>query len=159
MMLEIMREEGVPGNARIVILHPEPTSRYSAIYISLACLSETPVAYLVPYEEELIPAWVDSYAIGMWDIKKGEWIAGTRLTYRNPSITDDGAGIYTYNRVQMRQLLSTLDVARRNLNVNRGFLAGMASTRDTNITGLWGWYDVVGIEEALAYLGCFDDLR
>ena len=148
----------MPGDAKVVILHAEPTSRYSAVYLSLVCLGETAAAYLVPYEEELIPAWTDSFSIGMWDIQDG-WIAGTQITYRNPSITEDGAGIYIYNRVQIRQLLSTLDVARRNLNPSRGFLAGMASAKNTNIKGLWGWYDVVGIEEALAYVGCFDNLR
>ena len=157
-MLEIMREERMPGNAKVVILHAEPTSQYSAVYLSLVCLGETAAVYLVPYEEDQVPAWVDSFSIGMWDIQKG-WIDGTKFTYRNPSITEDGAGIYVYNRVQLRQILSTLAVARRNLNPNRGFLAGMFSGQNTDIKGLWGQYDVVGIDEALAYVGCFDGLR
>lgn len=150
--------EGSAGQVKLVTLHPDPTTRYSAVYLSLGCMVGVPVAYIVPYEN-LVPAWADSYAIGLWDIQKGEFAEGTQITYRNPTVTDDGAGFYISNVVQIRQLLGVLDLAHQNRNPNLGFLTGMDSIADTDIVGLWGWYDVDGFNEALAYLGCLDELR
>ena len=153
-----MLGDEIPGQVKAATLHSEPTSRYSAVFLSLVCLDVVPTVYIVRYED-VVPGWVDSYAIGIWDIQQGEWADGQKLSYQNVTITDDRGGIYIINIVQIRQLLGMLAAAQREPNPNRGFIAGMDSSQNTDIVGFWGWFDVTGFDEALTYLGCFDSIR
>ena len=149
--------EQIPGQVKVATLHSEPTSRYGAVYLSLVCLDVVPAAYITPYDSA-VPIWVDGYAIGIWDILKGEWADGNRLNYQNLTVTDDGGSIYILNRVQIRQLLGILAAALEEPNPNRGLIAGMDSSQNTDRVGLGGWFDVTGFEAARTYLGCFEGI-
>ena len=102
---------------------------------------------------------MDTYVLGIWDDRTGEWLDEYSYQYYDPTITLDGSSIYIYNRIQVGQLLSLLKYASRNQNARFAFNAGMYALEDEDEPGFWGEYDVSGLEDALTYLDCFAGVR
>ena len=148
---------GVDGTYKMATLSPDPTSYDNEVYLSLGCINGLTVAYLNHYARA-VPAWVDFYVIGIWDTRASEW-SDQYYSYENPFITLDGASIYLYNPVQVRQVLELLHFADQNRKPHWELNAGMYSIEDESKPGFWGAYDVTGLEDALAYLTCFEGVQ
>lgn len=102
---------------------------------------------------------MDIYRLGMWNNKDRDWEGDRVYTYENPIITLDKGAIYIYNTVQVRQLVGLLRYALQNRDADVVLLAGMYSLADNDRPGLWGEYNVTGLNDALDYLGCFRGIR
>ena len=148
---------GADGNYKIATLFPDPTSLDNEVYLTLGCVNGLAVAYLNHYQAA-VPSWVDFYVIGIWDTRTSEWL-DQYYGYENPFITLDGAAIYIYNPLQVRQVLETLRFADRNRRSNWELSAGMFSLEDDNKPGFWGVYNVDGIDEVLEFLTCYDGIQ
>lgn len=149
--------EGTDGQYKIATLDPDP-DLLNEVTVSLGCIQRLPVAYLTPSVTQ-VPPWVDTYVLGMWDDREKDWLDEHYHRYYDPTITLDGAAIYIHNRIQVSQLLELLEYASRNQSSRYAFNTGMYDLDNDNQTGLWGEYDVSGLENALEYLDCYAAVR
>ena len=119
--------------------------------LSLGCLGNLPIAYLIPYSLE-VPSSVDTYVIGLWDKKEEAWVDGKTQTYRNPILTDDGSSIYITSRAQVRYIAKFMEEASKNQDPELEVGAGMYNSKDGS--GLFGGFNPAGIDDVLQYLTC-----
>ena len=142
---------------KIATLDPDP-ELLAEIILSLGCIDGLPVAYLSPYSGQ-VPSRVDAYMVGIWDSTEREWLDIHYHSYEDPFVTLDGGAIYICNRVQVRQIVNALRFADDQNPSRLAFNTGMYDLSDDNWLGIWGEYDVSGLDDTLAYLDCFRGVR
>ena len=148
-----MKAEGLDENSRFATLDAVPGTWASKVFLTLACVADSRIVYLRPYTLS-VPVEVDTYTIGIWDNSAESWKAGETRRYQDPVLTDDRASIYVNNQAQLSQILSIIQASAQRQNRHQVLSIGMYDADDTG-TGLWGEFDVTGLEDAVAYLGCF----
>ncbi len=139
---------------RRAVLDADPSSWARDVALSLGCIEGLPVAYLIPYSN-VVPSSVNVYVVGIWDDGSSDWVDESYFLYQDPLITEDGAAIYVFNGVQVRQILGVLQEAQENRNPRMELNSGMYNVDDENEPGLWGKHDPAGLDDALSYLECF----
>ena len=145
---------GYDHETYVATLDSDPNSLASKVSLSLACILETRVMYLQPYSF-LVPQDVDTYTVGIWDDATETFVAGAAHTYSDPVLTDDGSAIYIPNNAQINQIMAVIKKADQNQNPNRTLNAGMFTLSSDDDLSFWGVFDVMGLDDALRYLGCF----
>lgn len=138
---------------QVVTLDANPDAELAALSLSLACADGARFGYLSPYSG-FVPARADAYFAGVWNQRKGSLMErGSRL-YFHPALTGDGSEIITESQSQLRRLLRVLGAAARNRNPDLVLVAGIFDSAVDRLEGVWGKFDVTGLDDAMRYLPC-----
>ena len=154
-MTDELKQEGFNWAVVDATLDADLAGRHNDLYLSLVCLDSLKTVYIWTYDV-VVPDDVDAYIVGIWDDSIGEWIDGATHGYYNPTITDDGSGIYIFNQTQTRQILDVIKKADQQRNhPSRAMTVILYSSGDKQGTRLGSSFDPTGWQDAIAYLPCY----
>lgn len=159
-ILDVMEavQPGGEYGAKVATVDADPTHRWSALGLSLICVSEspgawTPAGYLIPYSLA-VPDEATTYSIGIWDGPNSKWIED--IPERQVQTTEDGHAVVIYSRAILRQVVSMLARSEQGLPEGQVMFAGIrVRGGDVNEgNDLMSTFDAAGLEDALDYIGC-----
>ena len=152
------RAQGVIGGDadqfRMASLGPDPGSRDNEVFLTLGCVSSTPLLYVSP-TTLTVPSWMNLVLIGIWDPGLGDWVADRAFFYDSPRITDDGASAFIHLRSQINQMSDALKFTYKNQSKGMYLAVVMADEGAAVSDGYVGRFDVDGLDDAFDYIGCF----
>ena len=141
---------GVEYDVKMASLDADPSKEGDDLSLTLGCLNSLPVGYILPYNLH-IPANVDAYMVGIWDVVRAVWV--DRGRERSVTLTDDGSGAYISNRAVLREIVGFLKKSSSGLPADHG-LSVILFDSDTDGVDYWSEFDAAGVADALRYLGC-----
>ena len=148
---DIAADQGLDSedyNVQVAVLDSDP-QQTSDLAFALACIGPVQAGYVVPYGD--MPANISRYTLAIWDDIAGEFVGN--IVSGAATITDDGLAVYISNRSTLSSAISMLRRAASGaLPRGQVFYVGLNSTRGAI---LGAEFDPDGLEDALAYLGCF----
>ena len=142
------------SDVKVATIDALSDSSIQDLRLSLGCLGDLQIGYLLPYTYS-VPAWVSSHSYGFWDTEAKTWSEDFTEFY-DQVLTDDGGAIYISNRAQLRQIVNKLRTATGPLPRGNVLVAAMWSADSSSQNLLMSDLDPAGLEDALAYLGCFN---
>ena len=152
--LDVVYQDIAPGieyDVKLATLDASPKSAFSDLSLTLGCVNDTPVGYLLPYTL-VVPAGVDTYTVGIWDQTTEMFV--DRLGDHPVALNDDGSGVFITNRAVLLGISTLLEQAAAGLPEGQLLTAGMWES-STDDDGLWTEFESAGSREALRYLGCY----
>ena len=148
---ELAASQGIDPDAytvQVAALDANP-QQTSDLDFTLACIGPVPAAYITPYGA--MPADINRYTISIWDDISLQFVPGG--VSGDAIITDDGLSVVIQNRATIAMAIRLLEqAASGTLPSGQVFYVGLNGSRGSR---LGGEFDPAGLEDALAYLGCF----